>query len=172
MSDRNGLCVKQLVTAGVRVFFYLEDRERTLDSPTDKIMMLLTAYADDSSARRRASGVRRDAAEGAARHVTGGRLFGYDNLEVAGRPASDRTSCGAGLCVVDACGCCNGGLHVRTSRAAVLAGCARRFYACTRTSAEDADMCGNDLRVRMTTVDQAVMDCDRRDPDAGAWWTR
>jgi DNA invertase Pin-like site-specific DNA recombinase len=29
--------LKQLVTARVRVFFYLEDRERTLDSPTDKI---------------------------------------------------------------------------------------------------------------------------------------
>ena len=25
--------LKQLVTAGVRVFFYLEDRERTLDKP-------------------------------------------------------------------------------------------------------------------------------------------
>lgn len=25
--------LKQLITAGVRVFFYLEDRERTLDSP-------------------------------------------------------------------------------------------------------------------------------------------
>ena len=31
--------LKQLVQAGVRVFFYLEDRERTLDSPTDKIML-------------------------------------------------------------------------------------------------------------------------------------
>src|SRR5688572_17613304 len=31
--------LKQLVTGGVRVFFYLEDRERTLDSPTDKIML-------------------------------------------------------------------------------------------------------------------------------------
>src|SRR4051812_22151511 len=28
--------LKQLIAAGVRVFFYLEDRERTLDSPTDK----------------------------------------------------------------------------------------------------------------------------------------
>jgi hypothetical protein len=27
---------EQLVQAGVRVFFYLEDRERTLDSPADK----------------------------------------------------------------------------------------------------------------------------------------
>ena len=26
-----------LVQAGVRVFFYLEDRERTLDSPTEKL---------------------------------------------------------------------------------------------------------------------------------------
>ena len=33
--------------AGVRVFFYLEDRERTLDSPTDKIMLSLTAFADE-----------------------------------------------------------------------------------------------------------------------------
>jgi DNA invertase Pin-like site-specific DNA recombinase len=31
--------LKQLVQAGVRVFFYLEDRERTLDSPTDKVML-------------------------------------------------------------------------------------------------------------------------------------
>ena len=35
------------MTAGVRVFFYLEDRERTLDSPTDKIMLSLTTFADE-----------------------------------------------------------------------------------------------------------------------------
>jgi DNA invertase Pin-like site-specific DNA recombinase len=39
--------LKQLVQAGVRVFFYMEDRERTLDSPTDKIMLSLTAFADE-----------------------------------------------------------------------------------------------------------------------------
>src|SRR5467141_1452456 len=39
--------LKQLVQAGVRVFFYLEDRERTLDSPTDKIMRSLTTFADE-----------------------------------------------------------------------------------------------------------------------------
>ena len=39
--------LKQLVQAGVRVFFYLEDRERTLDSPTDKLMMSVTAFADE-----------------------------------------------------------------------------------------------------------------------------
>src|SRR5215470_17827457 len=30
-----GYALKQIIQAGVRVFFYLEDRERTLDSPTD-----------------------------------------------------------------------------------------------------------------------------------------
>ena len=32
---------------GVRVFFYVENRERTLDSPTDTIMLSLTAFADE-----------------------------------------------------------------------------------------------------------------------------
>lgn len=31
----------------MRVFFYLEDRERTLDTPTDKIMLSLTAFAEE-----------------------------------------------------------------------------------------------------------------------------
>jgi DNA invertase Pin-like site-specific DNA recombinase len=39
--------LKQLVAAGVRVFFYLEDRERTLDSPTDKVLLSLTTFADE-----------------------------------------------------------------------------------------------------------------------------
>jgi DNA invertase Pin-like site-specific DNA recombinase len=72
--------LKQLVTAGVRVFFYLEDRERTLDSPTDKIMLSLTAFADElerEKARQRTyDAMVRKAKAG---HVTGGRLFGYDN---------------------------------------------------------------------------------------------
>ena len=77
--------LKQLVTAGVRVFFYLEDRERTLDSPTDKIMLSLTAYADElerEKARQRTyDAMFRKAKAG---HVTGGRVFGYDNLEIFG----------------------------------------------------------------------------------------
>src|SRR5215469_2471381 len=31
--------LKQLITAGVRIFYYLEDRERTLESPTDKLLL-------------------------------------------------------------------------------------------------------------------------------------
>ena len=86
--------LKQLVQAGVRVFFYLEDRERTLDSPTDKIMLSLTAFADElerEKARQRTyDAMLRKARAG---HVTGGRVFGYDNVEVLGRRrASGRTS--------------------------------------------------------------------------------
>ena len=77
--------LKQLVQAGVRVFFYLEDRERTLDSPTDKIMMSLTAFADElerEKARQRTyDAMQRKAKAG---HVTGGRVFGYDNVEIVG----------------------------------------------------------------------------------------
>ncbi len=85
--------LKQLVTGGVRVFFYLEDRERTLDSPTDKIMLSLTAFADElerEKARQRTyDAMLRKARAG---HVTGGRVFGYDNVDVldAGGPASPR----------------------------------------------------------------------------------
>ena len=75
--------LKQLVQAGVRVFFYMEDRERTLDSPTDKIMMSLTAFADElerEKARQRTyDAMFRKAKAG---HVTGGRVFGYDNVRV------------------------------------------------------------------------------------------
>ena len=85
--------LKQLVTAGVRVFFYLEDRERTLDSPTDKIMLSLTAFADElerEKARQRTyDAMLRKARAG---HVTGGRVFGYDNV---------RSDVGAVLRVVD-----------------------------------------------------------------------
>jgi site-specific DNA recombinase len=75
--------LKQLVTGGVRVFFYLEDRERTLDSPTDKIMLSLTTFADElerEKARQRTyDAMLRKARAG---HVTGGRVFGYDNFDV------------------------------------------------------------------------------------------
>src|SRR5215813_13705 len=37
--------LKQITDAGVRVFFYLEDRERTLDSAMDKVMLSLTNFA-------------------------------------------------------------------------------------------------------------------------------
>lgn len=83
--------LKQIVTAGVRVFFYLEDRERTLDSPTDKIMLSLTAFADELE-REKARQRTFDAMSRKARagHVTGGRTFGYDNIDVPG-PTGERS---------------------------------------------------------------------------------
>jgi DNA invertase Pin-like site-specific DNA recombinase len=44
--------LKQLTQAGVRVWLYLEDRERTLDSPTDKLLMSVTAFADELDSAR------------------------------------------------------------------------------------------------------------------------
>jgi DNA invertase Pin-like site-specific DNA recombinase len=67
------------------VFFYLEDRERTLDSPTDKIMLSLTAFADELE-REKARQRTRDAMvrKAKAGHVTGGACFGYRNVEIVG----------------------------------------------------------------------------------------
>ena len=77
--------LKQIITSGVRVFFYLEDRERVLESPTDKIMLSLTTFADELE-REKARQRTYDALERKARagHVTGGACFGYRNVEVVG----------------------------------------------------------------------------------------
>ncbi len=75
--------LKQLITAGVRVFFYLENRERTLENPTEKVLLSLTTFADElerEKARQRTyDALARKAKAG---HVTGGRVFGYDNVPV------------------------------------------------------------------------------------------
>ena len=88
-SIETAYALKQLVQAGVRVFFYMEDRERTLDSPTDKIMLSLTAFADElerEKARQRTFDAMRRKAE--AGHVTGGRVFGYDNVRTEAGPVT------------------------------------------------------------------------------------
>ena len=75
--------LKQLVQAGVRVFCYLEDRERTLDSPIDKAMLALQTMADEmereKARQRMVDTMSRKARSG---HHTGGRCFGYDNVTV------------------------------------------------------------------------------------------
>ena len=75
--------MQQVIGAGVRIFFYLEDRELTLDSATDKIMLSLTAFADEM-AREQARQRTYDAMVRIARagHVAGGRCFGYTNVDV------------------------------------------------------------------------------------------
>jgi len=73
------------------VFFYMENRERTLDSPIDKIMLSLTTFADELE-REKARQRTYDAMQRKARagHVTGGRVFGYDNIDVV-TPAGMRS---------------------------------------------------------------------------------
>jgi site-specific DNA recombinase len=77
--------LKQLITAGVRVFYYLEDRERTLDSPTEKLLLSVATFADEME-RVKARARTRDAMVRKARagHVTAGRKYGYDNVAVTG----------------------------------------------------------------------------------------
>jgi hypothetical protein len=38
--------------AGVRIFLYLEDRERTIDSPTEKLLLNVAAFADELERER------------------------------------------------------------------------------------------------------------------------
>jgi DNA invertase Pin-like site-specific DNA recombinase len=75
--------LKQIITAGVRVFYYLEDRERTLESPTDKLMLSVTAFADEME-REKTRQRTHDALVRKARagYVAGGSVYGYDNVEV------------------------------------------------------------------------------------------
>jgi site-specific DNA recombinase len=76
--------LKRITDAGVRVFFYLTDQERTLDSATDKVMLSLTNFASEME-RERASQRTHDALLRRARagHVAGGAApFGYRNVPV------------------------------------------------------------------------------------------
>ena len=78
-----GYVLKQIMDAGVRVFFYLEDRERTLDTAMDKVMLSLTNFASEmerGKARQRTYDAMLRKAK--ALQVTGGRVYGYDNVEV------------------------------------------------------------------------------------------
>ena len=78
-----GYALKQIIDAGVRLFFYLEDRERTLDNAMDKVMLSLTNFASEME-RERGRQRTYDAMlrKAKAKHVTGGKTFGYDNREV------------------------------------------------------------------------------------------
>ena len=77
--------LKQILDAGVRVFFYLEDKERTLDNAMDKVMLSLTNFAAEME-REKASQRTYDAMfrKAQALHVTGNKVFGYDNIPVYG----------------------------------------------------------------------------------------
>ena len=69
--------LKQILDAGVRVVYVLEDRERTLDSAMDKVMLSLSTFAAEmerEKASQRTAQALRLKAE--ALQVTGGRTHG------------------------------------------------------------------------------------------------
>src|SRR5688572_29775126 len=79
-----GFALKQILVAGVRVFFYLENRECRFDHPLDKLQFSIV-QAFDEMERSRAAQRSTDKALSQARagHVTGGRVFGYENVPIA-----------------------------------------------------------------------------------------
>ena len=77
--------LQQITDAGVRVFYYLSDQERKLDTAMDKMMGSLAAFASEME-REKASQRTHDAMLRKAMllHVTGNKVFGYDNHPVYG----------------------------------------------------------------------------------------
>jgi len=75
--------LKQIIDAGVRVFFYLEEKKRTLDTPLEKLLLQFSNYADETE-RDRARQRTYDAMlrKAKAGHVTGGKVYGYENKDV------------------------------------------------------------------------------------------
>jgi site-specific DNA recombinase len=77
--------LKQIIQAGVAVWCYLDDRQRTLDGPMEKAMHALQTMADelerDKARQRVMDAMGRKARAG---FVTGGDCFGYCNREVRG----------------------------------------------------------------------------------------
>ncbi|MEP6889660.1 MAG: recombinase family protein [Nitrospirota bacterium] len=82
---KTAYALQQITDAGVQVWFYLTDQERKLDTATDKIMGMLSGFASEIE-REKAQQRTYDALLRKARagHVTGGKVFGYDNLNIAG----------------------------------------------------------------------------------------
>jgi DNA invertase Pin-like site-specific DNA recombinase len=75
--------LQQITDAGVRVWFYLNDQERKLDTAMDKIMGSLAGFAAEME-REKASQRTHDAMlrKAKALYVTGNKVYGYDNVPV------------------------------------------------------------------------------------------
>jgi hypothetical protein len=82
-SIETSYALKQIVDAGVRVFFYLTDAERKLETAMDKVMLSLANFASEME-REKASQRTHDAMlrKAKAGYVTGGKVYGYDNETV------------------------------------------------------------------------------------------
>ncbi len=83
--------LQQITDAGVRVWFYLTDQERKLDTAMEKAMSFLTSIASEFEREKTSQRVH-DALLKKARalHVVGCKVYGYDN-EDACAPDGTRT---------------------------------------------------------------------------------
>ncbi len=77
------MALKQLSTAGVRCFGYLDDRELLMESATDRFLLSAVNFAAElereKGRQRTHDGLRQKARAG---YVTGGTVFGYRNVEI------------------------------------------------------------------------------------------
>ncbi|HEX3203774.1 MAG TPA: recombinase family protein [Nitrospiraceae bacterium] len=82
--------LKQIIDAGVRVCFNLENRERTLDTAMDTMMLSLTNFGAEME-REKARQRTHDAMLRKARagHAVDGKVLGYDHVDVPGAPGPD-----------------------------------------------------------------------------------
>src|SRR5262249_40311241 len=82
--------LKQIIDAGVRVFVYLDNREITLSDATQTAMVQLRGFGA-AIEREQASKRTHDALarQAKALHVTGGRVYGYRNVDVLADPDQD-----------------------------------------------------------------------------------
>jgi site-specific DNA recombinase len=81
---KTAFALQQITEAGVRIWFYLTDDERKLDTAMDKIMGSLSGFASEIE-REKAQQRTYDTMVRKARagHVCGGRVFGYDNVDIS-----------------------------------------------------------------------------------------
>ena len=82
-SIQTSYALKEILDAGVKVFYYLENKERVLESAMDKIMLSLTSFSSEVE-RERCRQRTHDALIRKVKmgHVAGGRVYGYDNVEI------------------------------------------------------------------------------------------
>jgi DNA invertase Pin-like site-specific DNA recombinase len=82
---KTAYALQRLTDTGVQVWFYLSNQERKLDTAMDKIMGSLTGFASEiereQAQQRTYDAMMRKAKAG---HVTGGSVFGYDNIDIVG----------------------------------------------------------------------------------------
>ncbi len=84
-----GFVLKTIISAGVEVWFSKDERQRTLSTPSEKMMQVLDSFAAEMHRTQIAERTRDELARKVrAGHVAGGKVFGYRNVrqtDAAGR---------------------------------------------------------------------------------------